>query len=254
MAQQQFLNVIDRDEAERRFRGAIDLKPLGAEEVALADALGRVLADDVVARVDVPSFDRSNYDGYAVRAADTYGAQEEDTRSLDVLDEVLATGVVPSGQVTPGTAMAIATGGMLPRGADAVVMVEHTESIDEGPTPKILVSKAVTPGFGVSFAASDVAAGETVLRRGQLLDSRDTGVLAAIGVDRVSVWRRPVVAIISTGDEIIEPGSPMRPGLIYDSNARILADAVRELGGRPVAMGIVRDELDQLRTQLQEAL
>jgi len=254
MTQQQFLNVIDRDEAERRFRGAIDLTPLGAEEVALDDALGRVLAEDVVARVDVPSFDRSNYDGYAVRAADTYGAQEEDARSLELLDEVLATGVVPSGQVTPGTAMAIATGGMLPRGADAVMMVEHTDQVDAGPSPKILVTKAVTPGFGVSFAASDVAAGETVLRRGQLLDSRDTGVLAAIGVDRVCVWRRPTVAIISTGDEIIEPGSPMRPGLIYDSNARILADAVRELGGDPLPMGIVRDDLDQLRTRLQEAI
>ncbi|MEE8452341.1 MAG: molybdopterin biosynthesis protein [Thermoguttaceae bacterium] len=254
MSQQQFLNVIDRDEAERRFREAIDLKPLGAEEVALDDALGRILAEDVVARVDVPSFDRSNYDGYAVRAADTYGAREEDARSLELLDEVLATGVVPSGQVTPGTAMEIATGGMLPRGADAVMMVEHTEPSDEGPSPRIRVTKAVTPGFGVSFAASDVAAGETVLRRGQPLDSRDTGVLAAIGVDRVCVWRRPTVAIISTGDEIIEPGSPMRPGLIYDSNARILADAVRELGGEPLFLGIVRDDLDQLRTSLQKAL
>ncbi len=286
MSQQQFLNVIDCDEARRRFHEAIDLHPLGSEEVPLAQALGRVLAEDVAAEVDVPSFDRSNYDGFAVRAADTYGAREENPRQLKLLKEVLATGVVPKGPVTPGTAVTIATGGMLPRGADAVVMVEHTETVSarlaglsagqkapavsqgdtmvgfsEGDTvggisagKTLLVTKAVTPGFGVSFAAGDVAAGETVLGRGQLLTSRETGVLAAIGVDSVAVRRRPKVAILSTGDEIIEPGQPMRPGLVYDSNARILADAVRELGGQPVPLGIVHDDLDQLRTRLHQAL
>jgi len=123
MSQEQFLNVIDRDEAERRFHAAIVLRPLDAEEVTLAEALGRVLADDVVATVDVPSFDRSNYDGYAVRAADTYGAREEDPRRLALCDEVLSTGVIPQGEVTAGTAMEIATGGVLPRCADAVMMV-----------------------------------------------------------------------------------------------------------------------------------
>ncbi|MHC4406025.1 MAG: molybdopterin biosynthesis protein [Planctomycetota bacterium] len=250
MSQEQFLEVIDRDEAERRFREAIRLVPLGVEEVSLGDGLGRVLADDVLAEVDVPSFDRSNYDGYAVRAADTYGAREEDPLRLELLEEVLATGVVPEGEVRDGTAMAIATGGMLPRGADAVVMVEHTEVDDE----QLVIRKAVTPGFGVSFAGTDVAAGETVLRRGQALTSRETGVLAAIGASRVKVWRRPKVAVISTGDEIIAPGEPMRPAMVYDSNARILADAVTELGGTPVPTGIVRDDLDDLRARLHKAL
>ena len=274
MSQEQFLNVIDRDEAERRFRGAIDCQALGVETVPLADALGRVLAEDVAATVDVPSFDRSNYDGYAVRAADTYGALEEEPRRLELLEEVLATGVVPTQEVAPGTAITIATGGMLPRGADAVVMVEFTETEEPSPQPSpkgrgsnspspqpspsgrgsVLVTKAVTPGFGVSFAGSDVTGGETVLRLGQLLTSRETGVLAAIGVDEVPVWRRPVVAIVSTGDEIIEPGQPMRPGMVFDSNARILADAVRELGGQPLMLGIVHDDLDQLRERLQQAL
>jgi len=250
MSQEQFLNVIDRDEAERRFLSAITCRPLGPEEVSLDDALGRVLARDVVAEVDVPSFDRSNYDGYAVRAADTYGAQDEEPRRLRLLAEVLATGVVPKEEVTSGAATAIATGGMLPRGADAVVMVEHTES-DGG---ELVVRKAVTPGFGVAFTGTDVMAGETVLRRGEVLTSRETGVLAAIGVSRVDVCRRPSVAIISTGDEIISPGQPMRPGLVYDSNARILADAVRELRANPIPTGIVHDDLDQLRERLQEAL
>jgi putative molybdopterin biosynthesis protein len=250
MSQQQFLDVIDRDEAERRFRQAIALGPLGTEEVRLDEALGRVLAEDVAAGVDVPSFDRSNYDGYAVRAADTYGAQEESPRQLRLLDEVLATGVVPTVEVAPQSAVTIATGGMVPRGADAVVMVEHTEA----QAGRLLVSKAVTPGFGISFTGSDVTLGETVLRRGELLTSRETGVLAAVGRETASVWRKPIVAIISTGDEIIEPGRPMRPGLVYDSNARILADAVRELGAEPDVMGIVHDDLEQLRACLKKAL
>jgi len=264
MSQDQFLTVIDRDEAERRFRGALFLEPLGAEKVSLEEAHGRVLAEDVVARVDVPSFDRSNYDGYAVRAADTYGAQEEEPRRLRLLGETAATGVVPQAEVIPGTAMAIATGGMLPRGADAVVMVEHTDVEADSSSPQpapgtregpaLLVRKAVTPGFGVSFAATDVAAGETVLRQGQLLTSRETGVLAAIGEVETSVWRRPRVAILSTGDEIIEPGKAMRPPFVYDSNARVLADAVRELGGQPQYLGIVHDDFDQLRARLHEAL
>jgi putative molybdopterin biosynthesis protein len=249
MIQEQFLDVIDRDEAQRRFRAAIECRPLGIEEVPLEAAWDRILAADVVAQVDVPSFDRSNYDGYAVRAADTFGAQEEHPRRLALLDEVIPTGVIPQGKVAEGTAMTIATGGMLPRGADAVVMVEHTD-VDR----LLLVARAVTPGFGVSFAGTDIAAGETVLRRGERLASRETGVLAAIGVDRVSVWRRPRVAILSTGDEILEPGRPMRPGMVYDSNARILADAVRELGGAPMPLGIVRDDLDELRARLRAAL
>ena len=151
---------------------------------------------------------------------------------------MIATGVVPQRQVAPGTAVAIATGGMLPRGADAVVMVEHTD-VEGG---RLLVRRAVTPGFGVSFAGTDIAAGETVLRRGRAADQPRDGRAGGHRRRRVAVWRRPRVAILSTGDEIIEPGEPMRPGQVYDSNARILADAVRELGGEPRLLGIVRDD------------
>jgi len=248
--QDQFLDVVDRDEAEARFRAALSLDSLEREEVPLAEAWGRVLAEDVAAAVDVPSFDRSNFDGYAVRAADTYGAREEEPRRLKLLLEAVATGARPATTVEPGNAMSIATGGMMPRGADAIVMIEHAEV--EG--NHVRVVKASAPGFGVTFAGTDVAVGETVLRWGEQLTSRETGVLAAIGVDRVSVWRRPRVAIISTGDEIIAPGEPMQPGLVYDSNAQILADAVSELGAEPVRLGIVRDSLDELRSRLQRGL
>ncbi len=248
--QQQFLEVIDRDEAERRFQAALRLAPLGEECIPLELAWGRVLSRDVVSPVDVPSFDRSNVDGFAVRAADTYGAAEETPRRLRLLDEVIATAVVPQSRVMADTAVPIATGGMVPRGADAVVMVEHTD-VDH---QQLLVTKSVSPGAGISFAGTDIGAGETVLRRSDLLTSRETGVLAAIGMGCVHVWKRPCVAILSTGDEIIPPGQPMRPGCVYDSNARMLADAVRELGAEPLLQGIVPDDADQLEAAVALAL
>ncbi|MCH7726325.1 MAG: molybdopterin biosynthesis protein [Planctomycetes bacterium] len=250
MKQEQFLNVIDRDEAERRFHAAIRLDPLGAEIVPLCDALGRILAEDVVSPVDVPSFDRSNLDGFAVQAADTFGATEEEPRRLMLSEEAIATAIIPKGEVTSGAATSIATGGMLPRGADAIVMVEHAD-IEGG---VLLVRSAVTSGFGVTFAGTDICSGETILRQGELFTSRETGVVAAVGVNKVNVCRRAKVAVISTGDEIIEPGKPMRPGLVYDSNAQIISDAVRELGGDPLVAEIVRDDFDQLRRRIAEAL
>jgi putative molybdopterin biosynthesis protein len=146
---------------------------------------------------------------------------------------------------------------MMPRGADAVVMIEHADLGQRGPeggAAQLRIGRAVTAGSGVSFAGTDITAGETVLRDGQVLTSRDTGVLAAVGVAEVEVWRKPVVAILSTGDEIIAPGEPMRPALIYDSNAQVLADAVRELGGEPRRLGITPDDVDALRTKLAEAI
>ena len=254
-SQKQFLNVIDRDEAEQRFQSAIDLAPIGREAVSLEHALGRVLASDVLANVDVPSFDRSNFDGFAVRAADTFGSEEANPKRLRLLAESIATAVVPASELEPGTAMSIATGGMIPRGADAILMVEHSDLEDsDGEFDTLLVRKAVSPGFGVSFAGTDLARGETVLRRGDVLTSRETGTLAAIGVTEVAVWKRPPVAVISTGNEIIAPGDPMRPGMVYDSNAQILSDAIREAGGEPKVLGIVRDDLEQLQSLAQKAI
>jgi len=250
MQQDQFLDVIDRDEAERRFQAALDLRLLNAEQVPLEEALGRVLTGDVLSPVDVPSFDRSNVDGYAIRAADSYGASEQQPQRLRLLEETIATAVVPRSVVENGQAITIATGGMLPRGADAVAMVEHTDMAEYD----LLIRRAVTPGANVSFAGTDITAGELVLHAGEVLTSRETGVLAAVGIARVPVVRRPRVAILSTGDEIIAPGEPMRPSLVYDSNARIIADAVREQGGEPVEMGIVRDDAAELRQRLTQAI
>ena len=198
----------------------------------------------------MPSFDRSNVDGFAVVAEDTFGASEEKPRSVRLGSEEIHTGIVPKSVIHSGDAVLIATGGMMPRGADAVVMVEYAEVRG----PELHIARAVTAGSGVSFAGTDLTAGEAVLRGGQLLTSRDTGVLAAIGVADVDVWRKPIVAIISTGDEIIAPGDPMQAAKVYDSNAQVLADAVRELGGEPRRLGIVADEVTALRERLRDAL
>lgn len=250
MRQEQFLDVIDRDEAERRFRAALDLRPLAAEEAPLAEAWGRVLAGDVAAPCDVPAFDRSNVDGFAVQAQDTFGASEDEPRELALNAEMLAPGAAPRLTVRAGTATALATGAVLPRGADAVVMVEYTDA--EG--GRLVVRRPVAPGANISFAGTDIGRGETVLRRGTLLTSRETGVLAALGLARVNVVRRPRVAVLSTGDELIAAGEPLGPGQVYDSNATILADAVRELGGEPVALGIVPDEEAALERAVRGAL
>jgi putative molybdopterin biosynthesis protein len=248
--QDQFLTVLDRDEAERRFRAYLDLSPLEPEDVPLGRALGRVLAADVVSPVDVPGFDRSNVDGYAVRAEETFGAAETAPVPLRLNPDQLTPGVVPHRAVEPGTATAIATGGMLPRGATAVVMVEFTDVKDGS----LVISRPAVPGANVTFAGTDVGRGETILAKGTVLTSRDTGVLAAVGIATVPVVRKPRVAILSTGDELRKPGTDLPSGCVYDSNAAVLADAVRELGGEPVDFGIVPDDPDQLRRKLIDAL
>jgi putative molybdopterin biosynthesis protein len=250
MRQDQFLDVIDRDEAESRFRAALDLRPLPAEDVSLTEALHRVLARDVLAPLDVPGFDRANVDGFAVRAADTFGASEDHARTLRLNHETLTTGRAPAELVAPGTATAIATGAVVPRGADAVLMVEFTD-VHEG---QVIVRRPVAPGANITFAGTDIGRGETVLRRGDFLTARETGVLAALGLAAVAVVRRPRVAIVSTGDEIVAPGRPLAVGQVFDSNATILADGVRELGGEPVPFGIVPDDRDQLEQTLRRAL
>jgi putative molybdopterin biosynthesis protein len=250
--QTQFLTVITRDEATARFQRHLALQPLGRETVPLGRALHRVLADDVVAAVDVPGFDRSNVDGFAVQAADTHGAGEETPRTVGLNDEVLAPGTLPRHVVAERSATMIATGGMVPRGADAVVMVEHTEPVDDG--RRLEIARAVAAGDNVSYAGTDIAKGETVLRAGQLLTSREIGVLAALGRADVPVYRRPLVAILSTGNEIVAPGAPLPLGAIYDSNAATIGAAVEELGCTAVQLGIVADDDAALTAALNDAL
>jgi putative molybdopterin biosynthesis protein len=252
--QEQFLEVVSPEEAHRRFGSCIDLSPLAAETVPLAAALTRVLSADVIAPVDAPPFDRSNVDGFAVRAADTRGASDGAPRRLTLNAEVIACGVAPSIEVTPSSATAIATGGVIPRGADAVVMIEQTELVEDDAAPAIDLHRAAASGQFVSYAGSDIARGETLLRKGTRIGSREIGILAACGLAAIEVVRRPRVAVLSTGDELVEPGKPLRPGGVYDSNGAIIAAAVTEAGGEPVPFGAFPDEDVALELAMRTAL
>ena len=252
--QEQFLEVVSAAEARRRFEARLDRAPLVGETLPLAGSLSRVIAADVIAPVDAPPFDRANVDGFAVRAADMLGAGPSTPKRLTLNREVIACGIAPAVEVTPGTATAIATGGVIPRGADAVVMIEHTELIEDDAAPSIDVHRAATSGQFISYAGSDIARGETLLRRGTQIGSREVGMLAACGLTSIEVVRRPRVAVLSTGDELLQPGQPLRPGAVYDSNSAIIAAAVVETGGEAVPFGAVADDAAALEAAMRSAL
>ena len=249
--QEQFLEVVSAEEAQARASSGISIflrSP--AEHVSLAEALGRVLAETLASPSDVPPFDRAGVDGFALRSADVAEAGEGRPASLRLNGEIVACGTAPRLPVAPGTATPIATGGPIPRGADAVAMIEHTE---RGPGGALLVRRAPAPGQNVAFAGSDIARGETLLRRGTAIGSREIGMLAACGLATVPVDPRPRVGVLSTGDELVEAGVPLRPAALYDANGPIVAAALRENGCEPVPLGIVRDDEQALEAALRQA-
>ncbi len=250
LAQDQFLSILSREDALTRFEAALFPRALSTERVALAEALGRALAQDVRAPIDVPPFDRSNVDGFAVRAADLAQASEANPVRLALNDEVIACGTAPRLVVAPMTATPIATGGPVPRGADAIVMIEQTQPLDGA----IDVRRAVSAGQFISSAGTDMARGETVLRAGAVIGAREIGMLAACGIAQIDVTRIPRVAILSTGDELVQPGGVLQPAQIFDTNGPIVAAAVRENGGEPIFLGHVADDEAALETAMRDAL
>jgi molybdopterin molybdotransferase len=233
--------------------------PLPAEEKHPLDALGQVLTEEITAGFDIPPADNTAMDGYAVLAADTAGASEAVPAELRVVGEVAA-GYEYEGEVTLGTAVRIMTGAPMPRGADSVVPFEETdEPFGEAPRQTGAVSATVRvfkegrPGANVRRAGEDVRAGEVVVTSGMVLRPQEIGVIASIGRDRVSVIRRPTVAILSTGDELLEPGKPRSGTLIYDANAYSVGALVTRCGGIPRLMGIARDTVEDLTAMIREA-
>lgn len=248
-SQDQFLQVLSRDDAEAAFFAALCPHPLGIEEVGLDLLLGRVVGRDIAAPVDAPPFDRAVVDGFALRAADLFDASDAEPVHLRLNAEVIHCGTAPGLPVTPGTATPIATGGPIPRGADAVVMIEHTEPEGDG----IAVARALAPGSFISFAGSDIARGQILLRKGTVIGAREVAMLAAVGLDRAPVWRKPRVAVLSTGDELVQPGQPLRPAGVYDSNGPVIAAALHENGCEAVHLGAIPDDAGQLFAAVQAA-
>ncbi len=244
-----FRKLVSVDEAKRVLARSFTPRPVGPEVVALSEAYGRVLADDVVSSYDIPPFNRSTVDGYAVKASDTFGAEENRPVTLRLTGRVNV-GEAPKARVQKGTLAEIVTGAPIPRSADAVVMIEYTERKGDS----VLVRQAVSHGENVMKAGSDIRKGEIVLKKGTTLSPYEIGALAAVGSVKANVYKRPIVAIFSTGAEVIEPGKPLTPGKIFDINAHALSAAVEECGCEPRNMGIVQDEPSQMTTALQEAL
>jgi molybdenum cofactor synthesis domain-containing protein len=218
------------------------------EGVALVDAGGRVVAADVVAVIDVPPFDRAAMDGYAVVAADTFGAGTHAPKTLRCVDRVF-TGQVPTRGIGAGECIEIATGAPMPDGADAVVMVEETERAGDS----ISVLTPVYPRQNVGRRAADIAVGSVVVTAGQVLNPSRIGALAALGTRDVEVFARPTIAILSTGNEISDPGRPLGPGQIYDINRFTLETIIRQHGGVGVPLPIAADSVEDLSDALDAA-
>ena len=216
-----------------------------SERVPLVDANGRVAAADVHSTRDVPPFARAGMDGFAVRAEDTFGASRYDPKTLRVIDKVY-TGQVPAMALVPGTAIEIATGAPMPQGANAVVMVEETERSGED----VAVLTPVYPRQNVGRQGADIVVGQTVIARGQVLNPSRIGALAALGAGDVEVFAKPAVAILSTGNEIADPGGELLPGQIYDINKFTLSAIIQEHGGLPMPFATAHDTIEALESAI----
>ncbi|MFO7927453.1 MAG: molybdopterin biosynthesis protein [Halobacteriota archaeon] len=252
MARKQFRDLADPETARRAIR-SLDLDP-EPETVPLREARGRVLAERIDADLDVPGFDRASVDGYALKAADTFGADEADPAELRCIGEVHA-GAEPTVEVGTGECAEISTGAVLPPGADAVVMVERTDRATDESSETILVKTSLAPGDRVMFAGADIAAGERALGPGATITPREIGLLSAIGVDAVPVRGRPTVGIVSTGDELVRPGGSLdsAAGEIYDVNSYTTAAAVEDAGGEARLYPHAGDDYDAMEATLREA-
>jgi molybdopterin molybdotransferase len=225
-------------------------KPLSFEKVAIEDSLHRVLFEDVVSPVNLPEFRRSTVDGFALKAKDTYGASESNPAILQLAGEILM-GQVSDIEVHEGEAVKVATGGMVPKGADSVQMVEYTEGID---SQTLHVSKTLSPLENVIQIGEDIRSGEVVLHKGHLIRPQDMGLMAGIGKADVTVFLRPRVAIISSGDEIVPIERVPSPGEVRDMNRYTIFSMVQEIGGIPLFLGIAKDRFSDLQEKIEKGL
>lgn len=222
---------------------------VGYEEIELIEALGRVAFEDVFSQFDIPDFNRSTVDGYAVVSKDTYGASESLPVFLNIIGKV-EMGEATALKVSAGQCVYVPTGGMIPEGADGMLMIEYVECIDEG---MLAGHSPVAPGENIIFVGDDVRQGEKVLSKGRVIRSRDIGVLCAAGINRIKVSKKPRVAVLSTGDEIVDPSEQKKIGQVRDINTYTLSAIVQELGGEVTKNIVIKDDYDLIRRTVEEA-
>ncbi len=244
-----FKHLTRTDEALEAVMEQVPMKEIAVENVPALSALGRILSHDLISPSAIPSFDRAAMDGFAVRAEDTYGASASSPILLNSVGGV-GIGVLPSTGIRKGDAAFVVTGGQMPQGANAVVMVEYTKQSESG---SVEVSGEVHPAENVSRIGEDVRKGTVVLREGARLLPQDIGMLSYLGIKEISVKRRLKIAVLSTGNEIQEEPEP-KSGKVPDVNRPTLLSAVRELGCEPIDMGIARDEFSEIQDKLRSAL
>ena len=241
------LNVVSKDEAVAIVRDKVSRTVMGSEKVNIENALGRTLCKDIVSPENVPAFDRTTVDGYAVHAADTFGAGAAIPAQLEIAGEVLM-GESADFEIKEGQCVKISTGGMLPKGADAAVMVEHTDNADG----LCLVYKSAAPYENVTRTGDDILKGETALKKGSVITPAEIGVLSCLGIYEIPVYKKPVIAIISTGDEIVK--GDIKEGQIRDVNTYLLSSAAQSFGYEPFIFGAVKDSYDEIKNAVNASL
>jgi len=246
----EFFRVVSVNDARDLIKNEFGNYRMGSEEVSLVQAQGRVLSDDVVSDINVPEFDRSTVDGYAIQVEDSHGATESIPSILEVLGEVLM-GETPNYEVKTGQAVYVPTGGMMPMGATGMIMIENTEKMDQ---ETVLLFKPISKGENMVFKGEDIKTGQVALQAGRRIGPNEIGVLASLGIKRVKVIKRPQVYILSTGDEVIDLDEELQMGKIRDINSYALSAMIKEMGAEVAGREIVKDNYELLMSGVKNAL
>ncbi len=243
------LNVIDLNKALDIIQEKIiDKAEKRKRMINIENSCGEILSEPIKSPINVPNFDKSIYDGYAVKAEDTFGTSESDPIELKKVGEIRAG--QSTGKINSGECMEIATGAPLPKGSNAVIMVEKTERNGEN----IIIKEGLHPDQNTIKAGKDISKGETILKKGKRLSYKDTGLISSLGINEVHIYEKPQIGVISTGDEIISPDQELKPGLAYDINGRAITDALKNMGASSSFLGISKDDSKSLKNKIKTVL
>jgi molybdopterin molybdotransferase len=248
----EFLNIVEASDAKEIIKNLFNqLYNLKSESIPVKNSYNRVIFQDIYSEIELPLFDKTTMDGYAIKAEDSFGASEDNPKVLKCIDSIEA-GTCSEKTLKNGECVEIGTGAPIPKGADAVVMVEYSEKIED--SNEIAIFKSVPPSENISIKGSDIKKGELILRKGNILNPVKVGLLSAEGIENVDVLKKPVVSIISTGNELLNQDEKIKPGKIYDVNTNLIKGAVLSSGGEVNIKGIVNDNYNKLKNMIEESV